>query len=288
MKKQIILIVITMCSIILIGSGLWLYFSREKSTTLYQAQSSFLLSEDTTELKSKLQTSEDLYQPINPTDSRISNLLVVLDKLNLFEEDLTSQTILNNTKSSKINKINKQYTKLKSERKELIKYCDTYIISMRGNTAVDGPYIQELYNNIFNKTTAYVYNYCVTIGSSADYIFTKINTSSNLKYQTLRIYIEAVKDCIENIKNNSFSDTFTLDNLNNLIVLVNGNIQLKSTVIGGEYSNQALKFVDNISKCDIKAFIDNFKVNYNSIINDSKDTPAEKLAMLYLKQTLGV
>ncbi len=288
MKKRIILTIIAMCVILLIGAGIWLYISREKSTTLYQAKSDFVLSEDTTILNTKLATSESLYESIDSTDSRITILLTVINKLNSFEADLTSQVVSNNTKSSKINKLNKGYKKLANEREDLIKYCDTYIISMTGNTAADGTWAKDLYNNLFNHTVNYIKNYCSNLEASSDYVFTKINTASQLKHQLYRLYIYSVKDALENINNYQFGKTFALTTFNSLITLNNGNFQLKESLIGGEYSEQALKFVNTITKCDMSTFVKNLEANYNSIINDTAETPAEKLATLYLKQILGV
>ena len=76
-------------------------------------------------------------------------------------------------------------------------------------------------------------------------------------------------------------------------ILLNDNVYSIGSIVHNKFVNDelkdmGLKFVENISKCDMKAFVDNFKLNYNSVINETSETPAEKLAMLYLKQILGV
>ena len=277
-----------MLFILIMGLGCWVYFSQPKSKSVYEAKADFILNNDTSTLITKLNSSQNLYEGVFSQDARLTELINIIEQLNSFETDLLSLSINHKSTSNKIDKINKSYKILEQERKNLIKTCSIYITSMQGNTAVDGSWERELYNSLFNKTATYITNYCSAFEQSATYIFNTINTSCELKHQLYRVCIYSIKHSINSIVSSQIVDNFALEFIANNIQLDNGNIQINSSLVGGQFSEEALQFIQAISKCDIAQFVANLKTNYFLIINPSSETNNEKLATFYIKKILEV
>jgi hypothetical protein len=97
-----------------------------------------------------------------------------------------------------------------------------------------------------------------------------------------------VNNLLNNISNNNFKNTTLITKLNNGIILSNGNIDIKDSVMGGEFSIMAFKFKSHFNKSNLSTLVENFATLYNININPDNEVSNEKLAIYYAKQILEI
>ena len=109
-----------------------------------------------------------------------------------------------------------------------------------------------------------------------------------IKEELYTLYSLGVNNLLNSISNNRFaSENVTLiTRLNNGIKLSNGNISIKSSVDGGEFSIDAIKFKTHFNNSNLNTLITNFNTYYSESINISTETSNEKLAVYYAKKIL--
>ena len=288
MKKHIIIISILICVILGVGVGVWYIMRKSDNQSLHSTVGQFILDDDTKALNDKMVKAESLYKSkVDNSETRLTMLNEVIAKIDIFEKDLHSYLILSGSKSS-ANKLNKKYKSLSGTRDLLITNYDEYITRMQGNVNIDGSALNDLYNELFDKTIDYLYDYNACFRTTASHTFDKVYTAENIKEQLYALYSEAVVDLANNISNHKFSNITLISILNEGIVLDNGNIQLKEDVKGGEFSTQALKFKKHFNNSNISSLVKNFNTYYSLSINPATETSNEKLAVYYMKQILEI
>ena len=289
MKKHIVAILIIILTLAIIGLGVWMAVKATKIKPLYSAHCEFILSEDTETLTSKMTTAQNLYNnKVLSTETRLNVLKTVVIKLDEFEKDLNSYLVFSDIKASKTKKLSKSYNELSHTRTNLIKYYNEYITRMSGNLNADGDVLQKLYNDIFNETVKYIYDYNSCFLSTSQHVFDKVYTANTIKQELYTLYSLGVKNLLNNISNNQFGNVALINRLNNAIALQNNNLKIKQNIDGGEFSTQALRFEYHFSLCNKDLLISNFDAYYNTAINPTTETSNEKLAIYYAKQILEI
>ncbi len=286
MKKHLIAILIIALTLSLAGVGVWVFVRSRNIKPLYQANCEFVISEDSSSLKTKIARAEELYTLSGET--RLTTLWEVIDKIDTFESDLNSYLVLCNAKPKSTKKLSKSYINLIKARSTLINEYDEYITRMSGNLNADGPAIQNLYNDIFNKTVSYIYKYNECFNQTSNYVFDKVYNTDTIKPELYLLYSLGVNNLLNNISNNHFTSTTLITKLNNAITLTEGNLTIKDAVIGGEFSEYAFRFKIHFNSCNLSILINNF-INYcNLNINPDNETSNEKLAVHYAKLLLEI
>lgn len=288
MKKHIIRILIIVLILALLGTGAWIFVRRNKVKSLYQASCDFVINEDSSTLISKMTNAQNLYNSILSSESRLTTLKTIIIKMDEFEKDLNSYLVLSTAKAHKTKRLSKSYSSLIKSRKTLINNYDEYITRMSGDINADGPAIQILYNNLFNKTVGYLYSYNNCFQQTSNYVFSKVYKADSIKSELYTMYSLGVTNLLNNISNNKFSSTTLITKLNNGITLFNGNIKLVDAIKGGEFSVEALNFKKYFNNSDLSILINNFNTYYNSTINLDTETSNEKLAIYYAKLILEI
>lgn len=290
MKKHIIIISVVVLILSLAGVGIWLGVRNKNIKPLYPANCEFVFSEDGEMLTDKITAAQTLYASVSSSDTRLTTLQTIIFKIDSFEQDLNAYLTLSNDKPKNTKSLSKSYSNLSNSRTTLIKDYNEYITRMSGNTQADGPMMQKLYNELFNKTANYLraYNNCFL--NTSNYVFEKVYTANSIKAPLYSLYSNGVNNLLSNIKNSQFSDLTLINRLNNSIKLENQNICLKNSVAGGEFSLEALNFKKYFSSSNISTLIQNFEVYYSaaSSINPTTETSSEKLAVYYAKQILEI
>jgi len=287
MKKHIIGILIVTLVLILAGGGIWFFVNNRNKKNLYNISCEFITDKDTSVLIESISEAEQLYrQKVSSNETRLTKLQTVIAKIDSFEADLNSYLILSNIKVSDTNKLNKTYKNLSGSRDVLIKNYNEYITRMKGNTNVDGNALQNLYNDIFEKTVNYINSYNSCFKSTYRHVFSKVYKADTIKIELYELYSAGVKDLLSNISNNNFNSTTVIEHLNNGIKLIDNNIHIVSTEEGGEFGFNALNFKKHFRKCDLDNLINNFETYYNTTINPQVEKSNEKLALYYAKQIL--
>ncbi len=292
MKKRIILFTIITLILAIICTGIWLIINRSKPKQLYKVSCEFTNTEVSSELVSKITTAQDLYSIISTSDNRIPVLKNIIIKLDSFEKDLNSSMVLISSKknSKSANELSKSYSNLIKSRKQLLKIYDEYITRMSGNInadAVPAP-LQNLYNELFGKTIDYLYEYNNCFKDSSKFVFEKVYKIDTIKLEVYSLYSLAVDNLLNTITNNRFSNTTLITKLNSGINVNNGILQLSPSIVGGEFSLQALKFKHHFNNSNKNNLIINFNSYYSQSINPATETSSEKLAVYYAKLILGL
>lgn len=291
MKKHFIAILIL--TLILIASGVGIYFAVRLNNTkpLYKASSEFILSEDTSTLSLNIEKSEKLYNlKEQKSETRLTTLKTIIDKIDTFENDLSTQLILAKSKAASTNKLSKTYKSLSASRKVLIKNYNEYIDRMNGNTHIGGDWATSLYDDIFTKTVEYIYEYNACFNSTSKYVFSKVYKVDNIKHEVYLLYSASVTDLLNNISNIQFKSTTLINRLNNGIYLDNANIKILDSINGGEYSLEALNFQKYFNQCNLTSLIENFDNYYTLIttINPSTEQSSEKLTVYYASKIFNL
>lgn len=289
MKKHFKVIIIVISVLAVCGVGLWFVLSRTKDKPIQDVVNSFIENTDTSNLHARLETSQSLYSK-HYTDTRLNSLRSVLVKLDDFEQDLNTYLTVCNIKPKTTKDLSKSYNELSSARASLIKECDEYIVRMQGNTLAEGQTVKSLYNSLFNKVASYISQYNSCFLNTTNFVFSSVTSSNNIKHQMYTLYSHGVKNLISNISNSQFKELKTITRLNSLITLDEyNNIQLKSSVVGGEFSILALNFKKYFNSSNKDALVSNFNIYYDSSnINVDTETSNEKLTVYYLKQITEV
>ena len=288
MKKHLIAMLIIVLVLTLVGTGVWLIVKNNKAKPLYQAHCDFILSEDTEALLSKMAQAQTLYNSVLSSDSRITTLQIAVAKIDTFEKDLNSYLILSTTKASSTKKLSKNYSSLSNKRSTLIKTYSEYITRMSGNINAEGPMIQDLYNQLFDKTVTYLHSYNSCFVSTSNYVFNKVYKAESIKPELYTLYSAGVNNLLSNISNHNFSSTILITKLNNGIKLSNNNIFIRDTIIGGEFGAESVKFQHHFNNSNIENLITNFNAYYSTTINTATETSNEKLAIYYAKKILEI
>lgn len=289
MKKHIIAISVLIIILALAGVGIWIVVKKNNSQPLYNVSYEFIANEDTATLSNNIATAESLYQSkAISSETRLTTLKTIIDKIDTFEADLNSYLLLSKSKASSTNKLRKTYKSLSGTRSVLIKDYNEYITRMSGNINISGSAINDLYNDIFNKTVDYIYKYNDCFKSTSKHVFSKVYKVDNIKNELYLLYSIGVNDLLNNISNSKFDSTIVINRLNNGIRLVDGNAYIVSSISGGEFSVEALNFKKYFNKCNHNTLIDNFETYYNTAININIETSNEKLAVYYAKLILEI
>lgn len=288
MKKFIIKFTIITLILATIG-GVALFFVKSNNyKPLYNACCEFTTSEDTATLNSKITDAQKLYNSIFASETRLNTLNIVIKKLDTFEQDLNYYLIVNTKENKKSKSLSKSYSKLYKSRKTLIKNYNEYITRMSGNLNADGPALQKLYNELFNKTVDYIYSYNDIFLRTSEFVFKKVYKNNKIKDELYKLYSSSVLNLLNNISSNQFSNTTTIARLNNKLILQEHNIVFSNSIVGGEFSAQALNFEKHFNNSDLTKLINNFNIYYSENINATTETSSEKLAVYYVKQLLGL
>ena len=289
MKKHIIIITSIILILSIVGVGIWFVVKKNNSKPLYSVSCEFVESSDANLLQSDISIAENLYRnKVISTETRLTTLQQVIAKLDSFEADLSSYLLLSKAKPSSTNKLSKSYKDLESVRSVLIKDYSEYITRMSGNTNISGPALKELYNDIFNKTVNYVYKYNSCFIQTSNYVFTKVYKVDTIKTELYLMYSASVTNLLNNISNNQFASTATIDKLNTGLTLSNGNLHIRENIQGGEFSLEALNFKKYFNSCNTGSLISNFETYYNMLINPNTETSSEKLTVYYAKLILEI
>ena len=287
MRKHIVSFIIVVLILGIIGAGAWTIAKRTNTKTLYQANCEFVISENSTNLATKINQAQTLYNTIF-SENRLALLQNVITKIDGFEKDLNSYLVLTTSKLKENKSLSKSYTNLTKKRNSLITDYDEYITRMSGDLNADGNAIQKLYNDIFNKTVEYLYKYNSCFKSTTNYVFKNIYKAESIKPELYSLYSLGVDNLLNNISNNKFGDTSLISRLNNGINLTNGNLYIVSTIDGGEFSLEALKFQEHFNKSNLTTLVDNFNTYYATTMNPNVETAHEKLAVYYAKLILEI
>lgn len=290
MKKRIILFVIIILISTIIGTSIWLIIKRNNVKPLYEVNSKFIVSSDTTDLTDKMATAQNLYSSILSSENRITVLRNVILKLDSFEKDLNSYLVLSSSDNKTAKNLSRSYSKLIKTRDTLITDYNEYITRMSGDINADGipAPLQNLYNELFNKTVDYLYTYNDCFKSTSTYVFDKVYTVDTVKTEVYNLYSLGVSNLLNNISNNKFSSTILITRLNNGINVNNGVLNIRPTINGGEFSIHALKFRQYFNNSNLTTLIDNFNAYYTETIDPETETSNEKLAVYYAKQILEI
>lgn len=289
MKKHIIAFLIITLILTLIAVGVFFIVKHNKKQSLYKSNYEFIYSTDTVKLVENIATAESLYQTkVSSGENRLTVLHDIIVKLDSFEKDLNSHLVLSSSNSSTSNKLSKKYQTLTSERAILINNFDEYITRMSGNINISGSATKDLYNEIFNKTTNFIYNYNSCFASTFNFVFNKVYTAETIKPELYSLYSSGVSHLLNNISNYQFSSINLITSLNKGISLDGGNIEIKDSVDGGEFSIEALNFKKYFNLSDITVLIKNFDGYYSLSIDPSTETSNEKLTVYYAKQILEI
>jgi hypothetical protein len=294
MKKHLLAIVIIVLVLSLGGVGIWLYVRNRNIKPLYQASCEFIHDEDTALLKNKILQAEDKMteaeqlHSLPSSGNRLSTLNQIIDKIDIFEQDLNTYLVFNNAKPKTTKNLSKSYTNLSKSRTILLREYDEYITRMSGNLNADGHAIENLYNEIFNKTVNYRYKYNACFNQTSSYVFENVYKVDTIKSELYLLYSLGVNNLLNNISNNNFKNTTLITKLNNGIILSNGNIDIKDSVKGGEFSIMAFKFKSHFNKSNLSTLVENFDTLYNININPDNEISNEKLAIYYAKQILEI
>lgn len=288
MKKHIVAILIIILILALAGTGIWFVMKRNNIKPLYKANCEFTVSKDTSDLCSKMTEAQTLYNMIFASETRLTTLQSVILKLDSFDKDLNSYLVLLNKESKTSKKLSKSYADLIKTRKSLITDYDEYIVRMSGNINADGTAVQNLYNELFNKTVDYLYKYNKCFNLTSTYVFDKIYKADNIKEELYTLYSLSVNNLLNNISNNRFNNTTLITRLNNGIRLLNNNLHIIESVKGGEFSVESIKFQQYFNHSSLTVLIDNFNTYYAESINPNVETSNEKLAVYYAKQILEI
>lgn len=290
MKKHIIGVAIALIIIISAGALLWIFVFNKDASDLYTACSNYVYSDDSETLQTSIQKAHSLYTLNNRGDTgenRLAQFGNIIDKINTFEKDLVSYLTLDNNKSSKISK---SYKSLSGSREHLINELTIYITRMSSNTEVgNSATIKNLYEDILLSTVDFVKQYNSCFESSVNYVFTEVYTTSNIKRELYLLYSACVSDVINTMSSKQFPNMPVVNKLNSSIKLEYSCIQFASTISGGEFSKEALKFKQYFNQGSLTNFASNFITYYNetnSGFSPKDETSNEKLAMYYLKKIL--
>lgn len=290
MKKHLVIVAIITLVLMLAGVGLWIFKRNNNATPLYQASCEFAINQDAVKLLTNMETAQDLHILAQPHsgDTRLTTLSSIIGKLDLLNSDLNSYLTLSNAKPNKTKNLSKQYLNLTKTRSTLLKVYDEYIVRMNGDHNVDGPIVQSLHNDLVNKTINYINNYNTCFISATQYVFSKVYTIDTIKTEVYTLYSAGVSKLLNSNSNNQFTATTLIDKLNNGIQLVNGNIKIKTSVLGGEYSDIAFRFKTFFNRSNLNDLINNFVTYCSTSINENTETSNEKLAVYYAKKLLEI
>lgn len=290
MKKHIIIISVIILTLSLAGLGIWLGIRNKNVKPLYQASCEFVFNEDAETLTDKITEAQTLYTTVSSSDKRLTTLQTIILKIDSFEQDLNAHLSLSTDKPKNTKTLSKAYSNLLNSRTRLIKDYNEYITRMSGNTQADGPMMQKLYNELFNKTASYLRTYNNCFLNTSNYVFGKVYTANSIKAPLYSLYSHGVNNLLDNVINNQFSSLTLINKLNTSIRLENQNIYLKSSVKGGEFSFEALNFRKYFNSCNISNLIQNFEVYYSQVasIAPATETSSEKLTVYYAKQILEI
>ncbi len=296
MKKHFLGILIFVLVLLVCGVGFYIYTNNFKAKPLYETNTQFVINEDTENLILKINDAHDSY--IYSGETRLTTLSLIISKLDSFEKDLNSYLVLSNINTSSTKKLSKSYENLTKHRKALITNCEEYITRMEGDKNADGPAIQNLYNDLFNKTLKYVKEYNKCFESTSKFVFSKVYKADTLKTEVYSLYSKALQDVIDNVANNRFGDLSLINRLNkgvtlsniptslNTTKLLNYNLNINSSIEGGEFSTIAQNFKTNFKNSDMQILVENFNSYYRLNFNNCDSN--EKLAVFYLSQLLNL
>lgn len=288
MKKHIIAILIIICILALVGVGIWLIVRNNKTSNLFTNVSSFVYSDDAENLSSKINTANELYQSkVDSADQRLTISRNIIIKLDEFNKNLNNDIVFSKNTSSTANTLNKSYRDLIGVRTLLLQDYDQYITRMSGNIHADGTAVYDLYNDIFNKTIEYITKYNISFANINNYC-QSLKQSKNLKYSIYSLYSSSVNNLISNISNHQFSNTNSITILNNIIKSDHSNILINPSLVGGEFSMEALQFKQFFNNSNLNNIVENFDSYYNTTIDIGSEKSNEKLAVYYLKLILEV
>ena len=288
MKKHIIAILIIICILALVGVGIWLIVRNNKTSNLFTNVSSFVYSDDAENLSSKINTANELYQSkVDSADQRLTISRNIIIKLDEYNKNLNNDIVFSKNTSSTANTLNKSYRDLTGVRTLLLQDYDQYITRMSGNIHADGTAVYDLYNDIFNKTIEYITKYNTSFANINNYC-QSLKQSNNLKYSIYSLYSSSVNNLISNISNHQFSNINSITILNNIIKSDHSNILINPSLVGGEFSMEALQFKQFFNNSNLNNIVENFDSYYNSTIDVGSEKSNEKLAVYYLKLILEV
>lgn len=288
MKKHIVALLIMVLVLTLTGTGIWLVIHNNDIKPLYKTSCEFIHHNNTNELVDKITVAQTKTTVDIPNKDRLTVLQNIIVKIDTFEKDLNSYLSLSTVKAKNTKKLSKSYEDLLKTRKALIKNYDEYITRMSGDLNPGESAIQSLYNELFNTTVSYIYKYNDCFKSTTSHVFSKVYTGESIKPELYTLYSLGVSNLLNNISNNQFTNTALITRLNNIINLSNGNIQIVSTIKGGEFSVEALNFQTHFNNSNLSILIDNFNAYYSLSINPNVATSSEMLAVYYAKLILGV
>lgn len=288
MRKHLIAILIILLVLTLIGTGVWLVVSYNKTKPLYQSHCDFILDEDTNDLSTKMAQAQTLYTSLFSSETRVATLHTIVEKIDTFEKDLNTYLILHASNSKTSKKLSKNYSTLSSKRATLIKNYNEYITRMSGDINAEGPMVQNLYNDLFDKTVTYLISYNKYFISTSNYVFNKVYKAESIKPELYSLYSAGVSDLLNNISNHNFDSTILINRLNNGIKLSNNNIFIKNTIVGGEFGTNAIKFQQYFNNSNLENLVKNFNTYYGLTISPITETSNEKLAVYYAKTILEI
>lgn len=289
MKKHILVILVLALILSVVGVSVFFVVKHNRKQSLYKAHSEFIYSSDTSKLTNNILAAEELYQTkVSSVETRLTILHSVIAKLDTFETDLNARLVLLSSNSSKSNNLSKKHQTLSSARSILINSYDEYITRMSGNTSIEGPAVKDLYNEIFDETTEFIYKYNSCFVQTSNFVLNNVYKAESIKSEMYSLYSAGITHLLNNISNHQFSNINTISMLNNGIQLSHNNIKLKDSVSGGEFSQEALNFKKYFSQSNIDELINNFHAYYTSTINPSIEQSNEKLTVHYLKQILEI
>lgn len=291
MKKHIIGILILLLVLSLLGVGIWFAVRKNNTKNLYEANTEFIEDDNTANLLESISQAEALYQAkVFSAENRLTILHATISKIDCFEQDLSSYLILSNKTNKTTNKLSKNYKSLSNSRKSLIGDYNEYITRMKGNIAVDGTALTDLYNDIFSKTCDYVYKYNNCFNATFKYAFDKIYKVDTIKSELYTLYSASVNNLLNNISNSQFKSVNLINRLNGGLHLEDSNILIKDSIAGGEFGLQSRSFKKYFNSCNLTALIENFETYYAtaSSINPTTETSYEKLTVYYAKQILEI
>lgn len=298
MKKHIIAIVIMIIVLSAVGVGIYFVASKTNKQSLYNANTDFVYSVNTKTLTDNIAASEELYQSkISTGESRLTELNNIIKKLDTFEKDLNVYLMKSSKKTSQTNSLSKKYKTLTSKRESLINNYAEFYTRIDGNTNIDGNFAESLYDEIFDITVSYVYDYNSCFESTCNYVFGKLYTANSIKPELYALYSGAVKDLLNTISNHQFATVSLVNRLTSGINLVYGNIVIKHhtanstfepNLVGGEFSAYGLSFQKYFNASNKEVLTLNFENYYHIAIDPTIETSNEKLAVYYAKQILEI
>ena len=288
MKKRIILFTIFVLIIFIVGALAWMIFKQNNIKPLYEANTKFVASSDTQDLTAKMKTAQQKYSAILSSETRLTFLKDVTLKLDELEQDLNVYLTLAPKDNKTAKQLSKSYSNLIKKRKSLIRDYNEYIDRMKGDLNADGDPspLQSLYNQLFNNTVDYLYDYNKCFIKTSSYVFSKVYKVDTVKKQMYSLYSAGVNDLLNNITNNKFSSTILINYLNSHINIDNGIFKLSENVDECEYNALVLNFKHYFNKSNLVDLTKNFSTYYNANIDTTTETSNEKLAIYYAKLIL--